>query len=252
MRRTRTITTLAIALCMIGAAMPALAQDAGLTAAQILDKADDAINGPKDQSYTIRLVLTDKDGSQKTREMMMLQKGRDKRLVRFTSPADQRGIAFLSLPGDLQYLYLPAFNKVRRIATSVKNTNFAGTDFTYADLEATKWSDKWIPSVKSRDQDTTVLELAPRPGNTSGYSKQIATIQNDSFYPVRVECYDKSGSLAKVITRGDLKQVQGHWVAMTTTMEDVKKQHKSQMLTSDLKLDSGLGDDKFTERYLSQ
>ena len=94
-----------------GAAVPALAQDSGLTAAQILDKVDDAINGPKDQSYTVHLVLTDKDGSQKTREMMMLQKGREKRLVRFTAPADQRGIAFLSLPGDLQYLYLPGLQQ---------------------------------------------------------------------------------------------------------------------------------------------
>ncbi len=240
------------ALCLAGIAASVQAQDTGLTAAQILDKVDDAINGPKDQSYTVRLVLIDKGGSQKTREAMMLQKGRDRRLVRFISPADQRGIAFLSLPGDVQYLYLPAFKKVRRIATSVKNTNFAGTDFTYEDLAAAKWSDSWVPSIRNRDQDTTVLELTPRPGKTVGYSKQIVTIQNESFYPVRVECYDMSGALSKVLTREDVKQVQGYWVAMTTTMEDLKKQHKSQMVTSDLKLDSGVGDDKFTERSLSQ
>jgi outer membrane lipoprotein-sorting protein len=250
--RTQTIIALAAVLCLIGAAVPTLAQDTGLTAAQILDKVDDAINSPKDQSYTVHLVLIDKDGTQKTREMMMLQKGREKRLVRFTAPADQRGIAFLSLPGDLQYLYLPAFNKVRRIASSVKNTNFAGTDFTYDDLEAAKWSDKWSAAIKSRDQGTIILELTPKPGRTSDYSKQIVTVQNDSFYPVRVEYNDKSGTLTKVLVRGDLKKVQGYWVAMTTTMEDLKKQHKTEMLVSDLKLDSGIGDEKFTERYLSQ
>jgi len=250
--RTQTIIALAAVLCLIGAAVPTLAQDTGLTAAQILDKVDDAINSPKDQSYTVHLVLIDKDGTQKTREMMMLQKGREKRLVRFTAPADQRGIAFLSLPGDLQYLYLPAFNKVRRIASSVKNTNFAGTDFTYDDLEAAKWSDKWSAAIKSRDQGTIILELTHKPGRTSDYSKQIVTVQNDSFYPVRVEYNDKSGTLTKVLVRGDLKKVQGYWVAMTTTMEDLKKQHKTEMLVSDLKLDSGIGDEKFTERYLSQ
>jgi outer membrane lipoprotein-sorting protein len=251
MKQTQAIIALA-AVWLIGAALPALAQDTGLTAAQVLDKVDEAINAPMDQSYTVHLVLTDRDGSQKTREMMMLQKGRDKRLVRFTAPADQRGIAFLSLPGDLQYLYLPAFNKVRRIATSVKNTNFAGTDFTYDDLEAAKWSDKWNAVIKSRDEGTTVLELTPKPGRTSDYSKQIVTVQSNSFYAVRVEYYDKSGTLAKVLLRGDLKQVQGYWVAMTTSMEDLKKQHKSEMLVSDLKLDSGIGEDKFTERYLGQ
>jgi outer membrane lipoprotein-sorting protein len=251
MRTQHAIIALAT-VCLIGAAVPALAQDTGLTAAQILDKMDDAINGPKDQSYTVQLILIDKDGSQKTREMEMLQKGRDKRLVRFTSPADQRGIAFLSLPGDLQYLYLPAFNRVRRIATSVKNTNFAGTDFTYDDLEATKLSDKWVASIKSRDEGTMMLELTPKPGRSSDYSKQLVTVQSDNFYPVRIEYYDKSGTVAKVLTRGDLKQVQGYWVAMTTIMEDLKRQHKSEMITSDLKLDSGISDQKFTERYLSQ
>lgn len=252
MNRPSTVLALAAMIGLALAAVPLAAQDTGLTAAQVLDKVDDAINGPKDQSYAVRMVLVDKDGSQKSREAIMLQKGRDKRLVRFTAPADQRGIAFLSLPGDVQYLYLPAFKKVRRIATSVKNTTFAGTDFTYDDLEAVKWSEKWVPTITRRDQDTTVLELTPRPGRTAGYSKQVVTVQNDSFFPVRVECYDQSGSVVKVITRGDLRQVKGYWVAMTTTVEDVKKQHKSQMITSDLKLDSGIGDEKFTERYLSQ
>jgi len=213
---------------------------------------DDAINGPKDQSYTVHLVLIDKDGMQKTREMIMLQKGRDRRLVRFTAPADQRGIAFLSLPGDIQYLYLPAFNKVRRIASSVKNTTFAGTDFTYDDLEAAKWSDKWSATIKSQDQDTTVLELTPKPGRSTDYSRQLVTVRNDNFYPVRIEIYDRSGTLAKVLTRSDLKPMKGYWVSMDSTMEDLKKQHKTQMLVSDLKLDTGIGDDKFTERYLSQ
>jgi outer membrane lipoprotein-sorting protein len=239
-------------LFLAAAAFPALAQDTDLTPGQILDRIDDAINGPKDQSYTVHLVLTDQDGSQKTREMVMLQKGRDKRLVRFIAPADQRGIAFLSLPGDLQYLYLPAFNKVRRIASSVKNTNFAGTDFTYEDLEAVKWSTRWTAVITSRDADTTVMELTPKPGVSSDYSRQMVTIRNDNFYPIRVEYYDRSGSLSKVLVRSELKHVKGYWVSMDSTMENVRKHHTTQMLVSDLKLDTGLGNEKFTERYLAQ
>jgi outer membrane lipoprotein-sorting protein len=248
----KTIKPLALLLFLALAVSPVLAQDSDMAPAQILDRIDDAINGPKDQSYTVHLVLIDKDGSRKTREMMMLQKGREKRLVRFIAPADQRGIAFLSLPGDLQYLYLPAFNKVRRIASSVKNTTFAGTDFTYEDLEAVKWSSKWTATMKSRDQDTTIMELTAKPGGATDYSRQLVTIRNDNFYPVRIEFYNKSGALAKVLVREDLRQVSGYWVSMNTTMEDLKRQHTTQMLVSDLKLDTGIGDEKFTERYLSQ
>ena len=49
MRKIMTIA-LTMLVCALGAAVTGHAQAAGLTAAQILDKVDDAINGPKDQS----------------------------------------------------------------------------------------------------------------------------------------------------------------------------------------------------------
>jgi len=61
-------------------------------------------------------------------------------MFRFTAPASQAGIAFLSLPNDVMYMYLPAFGKERRIASSAKNQNFAGTDFSYDDMESVPFS----------------------------------------------------------------------------------------------------------------
>lgn len=250
MRRSGIIAA-AIAV-LAGLALPVGAQQAALTAAQILDKVDAVINAPQDQSYTMQLILIDKDSSQKTRELVMIQKGRDRRLVRFLSPADQRGIAFLSLPGDLEYLYLPAFGKVRRIASSNLNTDFAGTDFTYDDLSAVRWSDGWSASILRQEQGATVLELTPKPGNTSEYPKVLLWVRQDNFYPVRMEQYDTSGSLVKVMVREGLQQIQGYWIATTTTMENVKKRHKTEMIVSNVKLDTGISDDTFTERYLTQ
>jgi outer membrane lipoprotein-sorting protein len=250
MRRFLTITIVFV-LCM-GTALAAAAQAGGLSAMDILNKVDDVTNGARDQKYTMKIILIDKNGSEKSRDLLMLQKGRDKRLARFLTPADQRGIAFLSLPGDVQYLYLPAFGKVRRIASHVKNTSFAGTDFTYEDMEAVRLAEKWDPRILRQEQDQTVLEMTPRPGKASDYSKVILWVRNDNFYPVRVENYGKDGALAKILLRGNLQNVQGYWTSMETTMEDVRKQHKTRMLVSDLAFDSGVEDAKFTERALSQ
>jgi outer membrane lipoprotein-sorting protein len=248
--KTRILLAAAAAFVVLASA-GAAAQGASLTASQILDKVDEAVNGPKDQSYTSRLVLTDKNGGQKVREMVMLQKGRDRRLVRFLSPADQRGIAFLSLPGNIQYVYLPAFGKVRRISSSVKNSSFAGTDFTYEDLEAARWSDKWDAKILGQEQGQTILEMALRPGMASGYSRLVVRVLSDTFYPVRIEHYDRSGQLAKVLVREDLRQMNGYWVSMLTRMEDVRTGHKTEMTVSDVRLDTGVGDEKFSERYLA-
>jgi outer membrane lipoprotein-sorting protein len=248
----RFLTIAVVSLLAMGTAIPATAQTGGLSAVDILNKVDDVTNGARDQKYTMKIILIDKNGNEKSRELLMLQKGRDRRLARFLTPADQRGIAFLSLPGDVQYLYLPAFGKVRRIASHVKNTSFAGTDFTYEDMEAVRLVEKWDPRILRQEQDHTVLEMTPRPGKSSDYSKVILWVRNDTFYPVRVENYGKDGALAKVLLREKLQKVQGYWTSMETTMEDVRKQHKTRMLVSDMAFDSGIEDAKFTERSLSR
>jgi hypothetical protein len=50
------------------------AEELTLTASQILEKVDDVINAPKDQDLRIKLILIDKKGKEKIREMSMLQK----------------------------------------------------------------------------------------------------------------------------------------------------------------------------------
>ncbi len=160
-----------IALAMIIALSSGMvyAGEKDLTALQILTNLDDVMNAPKDQTLKQKVVLIDRKGNEKERVMQIYQKGDDKRMAKFLSPADQKGIAFLSLPNDVIYLYLPAFKKVRRIATHVKNTKFAGTDFTYEDMEAKRYSEKWIPELIKAENDNYELELKPKSG-TRGQS----------------------------------------------------------------------------------
>ncbi|MBA7653049.1 hypothetical protein ES703_60890 [subsurface metagenome] len=228
------------------------AEELTLTASQILEKVDDVINAPRDQDLRIKLILIDKKGKEKIREMSMLQKGSDKRMVKFLSPADQRGIAFLSLPGDIMYLYLPAFKKVRRIASHVKNTKFAGTDFTYEDMEAKRYSEKYVPELLKKEEDHYILQLKPREGVKTDYSKLIMWVRTDNFYPTKIEHYDKGDKLYKIMIREKIEMVNGYWVSRESEMEDLKAEHKTRMIIVDVRVDSGLSDDKFTKRYLSR
>jgi len=85
------------------------------------------------------MVLIDQDGKEEIREILMFKKdeGDDKitMLMRFLSPKSVEGVTLLSIEnGDKIYLYLPAYQKPRRIAGSSKQENFMGTDFSYEDL----------------------------------------------------------------------------------------------------------------------
>jgi outer membrane lipoprotein-sorting protein len=225
-------------------------QEKQLTASEILSKVDDVVNAPKDQDLKIKLILIDKEGKEETRELVMFQKGSDKRMVKFTSPASQKGIAFLSLPNDIMYLYLPAFKKTRRIASHVKNTKFAGTDFTYEDMEAKRYSEKWIPELLKRDESHYILQLKPKERIVTDYSKLIMWIRTDNFYPTKIEFYDKANNLCKIMKREKIEKVDKYWVSKESEMEDLKAKHKTKMILLDVKFDSGLSEEIFTERYL--
>lgn len=244
--KTVKISLMAGAMFMLLAAAAANAQDAN----SILKKMDEVLYAPKDITSKIKIVLIDKNGKQKIREANMMQKGNSMRLFRFTAPASQEGIATLSLPKDVMYLYLPSFGKERRISSSVKSQKFAGTDFSYDDLEAKSFVKKYTPKLISSDGQFFVLELIPK-SPKSQYSKEVAKIHKTYFYPVHSDYYDKGNNKIKSADYEFVK-IGHYWNANVVTMTDLKKNHKTSMIMSDVQFDTGLSDEEFTLRKLKQ
>lgn len=237
-------------LALLLAIPPALSQPPD--PAEILSRVDMVVNAARDQTMNMKLILIDKSGAEKEREIAMLQKGGDRRLGKFLSPADQRGIGFLSLPKGVMYIYLPAFNKTRRIASHVKNNKFAGTDFTYEDMEAKRYADFWIPVLLRNEEGTYVLELKPKNGTETSYSKIITWVGADNFFPVKFEYYNKAGKLAKTMIQKKIEKVDGYLIAREAEMRDLISGHTTRMIITRIQFDTGIPDERFTERYLAQ
>ncbi len=224
----------------------------GQTASEVLKKMDDVIYAPKDQTISIKMTIYDKNGKTTVREAHTIQKGNDKRLFRFTAPASQAGIGILSLPNDVMYLYMPAYEKERRIASSVKNQGFAGTDFSYDDMESKAYTEKYdAVSLKTEGNDY-ILELKPKENNKTEYSKLIITLGKDNNYPKKVQYFDKSNKQVKELNNTKIEKKGNYWVATLFEMKDLRKGTKTQMEFTSVKYDSGLSDDEFTVRKLIQ
>jgi outer membrane lipoprotein-sorting protein len=221
-------------------------------AQEILTKVDEVSCAPEDQYMKSTMVLVDKSGNQKEREMVIYQKGGDKRLVRFLSPADQKGISFLSLPNDLMYLYLPAFRKVRMIASHVKNQNFAGTDFSYDDMSSFSFAKDYDSQLIESPKTFYSLKLAPKPELEKDYSQLKMWVNKDSFVPSKIEYYDKNGNLWKTLTFDKIEKLGKYQIAKQLEMKDLKKSHSTKMIVDEIKLDSGISDDIFTKRNLKR
>ncbi len=215
----------------------------------ILEKMDEVMFSPEDMTGNMKVVMIDKNGNQELREATVQQKGTDKRLFRFISPASQKGIAILSLPGDIMYLYLPAYGKERRIASSAKNQNFAGTDFSYDDMESKSYSEKYIPKLLKAETSVYTLELAPR--GRSDYSKIVVRVHKTDYYPESMEFYDRGNNKIKT-AKYTFQKIGNYWNASEVEMTNLKNNRRTIMQMSDESYDTGLTDDDFTVRKLKQ
>jgi outer membrane lipoprotein-sorting protein len=219
------------------------------SAASILKSMDDLIAAPKDKEAIVKMVLKDKSGKEKVREAIMKQKGRYKKLYRYTKPEKQVGMATLSLPDDIIWLYMPALKKAIKVTLLSKSQAFTGTDFSYEDMSGSSYGERFTPSLKDNpDASIYQLELMPK-SMKSSYSKIIVYLDKKHFYPIKMEYFDQNQTYFKYATY-TYKKKGNYWYAEEVTMMNLQKEHSTEIIITDIKFDQGISDEEFTVENL--
>ncbi len=242
--KTYKYSSLLLIALLFAVLMDAASQDAKT----VLDNMDKIIFSPKDKQAKVTMILTDKFGKEKVREAVLLQKGTDKKLYRYTKPESQAGIATLSLSSDVMWLYMPAFEKPKKISMLAKGQSFNNTDFSYEDMVTTPYGERYTASALVTGKDVFVLTLIPK-SNKSAYSKIIAKINKSYGYPISMEFYNGSGIKFKESVYR-YEKIGRYWNATELVMKDLERNHSTKILLSDVKFDQGLADDLFTVENL--
>lgn len=216
----------------------------------IVKRGDEVANAPKDAHILSTMILIDSKGTRSERKSEMYQKGTEKRLVRFLSPADQKGIGFLTLPDDIMHLYLPAFHKVRQIASHVKNQNFAGTDLTYEDLSEFELAGAHRVELVRETDSEWIIKLFPNDTAGKDYTYLHIHYGKDNNYPLLVEYFDGMDNIWKTIARTQLERINGYWTARKLEVKNLDKNHTTINRIDEVEYDIGLDDSIFTKRYL--
>lgn len=210
----------------------------------LLQNMDNLMSAPKDKIAIVEMTVTNKYEDEKVREAILKQKGTDRKMYRYTKPEKKAGIATLSLPGDIMWLYMPSFGKPIKISLLSKNQSFTGTDFSYEDMSGTPYSERYTPKLlKSDKPDTYMLELTPKTNKTT-YSKIVISIDKKHNYPVKMAFFDKDKAYEKLATYKYVKKG-NYWYAQEVLMEDLQKNHSTKIVMKDVKFDQGLKDEEF-------
>jgi len=219
------------------------------SAASLLRSMDALMSAPKDKEALVKMVLKDRSGKEKVREAIMKQKGQYHKIYRYTSPEKQVGTATLSLPDDIIWLYMPAFNKAVKVTLLSKSQAFTGTDFSYEDMSGSSYSERFTPRIlTSSDENIYQLELMPKSMKTK-YSKIIVYLDRTHLYPIKMEYFDKDKIYFKFATYKYKKQGK-YWYAEEVMMKNIKKDHSTEIILTQIKFDQGLDDAEFTVENL--
>lgn len=238
---------------------------AAVAAAQTYATSDELIAAiearpePATLQATLQMTVTTASGQSLTREMRMWSSGDTRRVIKFTAPADIAGSGFLSIQHDTgedeTLVYLPALDRVRRIAGGQQGDSFFGSDFAYEDITGFDPADydHTLTEVRSEDGDWVYLvEATPKPETGSSYERMVLEVPESSLVPERITYY-RDGTAAKVLTVERIAEVDGYRVATLRRMETLANGAVSTFTTiaqGDLVLDEAIPDDVFGERFL--
>lgn len=245
MRRLLSATVMLAATVVSGQVI--LAQT--LSPQAILEKVDQVNYGYDDQVMDVRMTVVDVDGSRKSYEFTIYQKGEKKRLVRFTS-GEIKGMATLVESPTRTYVYLPGFKKVRQVASHAMGQTFAGSDYTMDDISNPTFSPRYQARLVSEDERHWVLELTPKPGETPLYPRLEVTIEKGTFFQMETKYYDSTNQLVKVMSSSEPKTFHGRTRYSVVVLKDARTGHSTRLDILDFRVNQGFPDSMFTIREL--
>ncbi|MCP5346848.1 MAG: outer membrane lipoprotein-sorting protein [Gammaproteobacteria bacterium] len=179
-------------------------------------------------------------------------------LIRFTQPANIAGTGLLvhnhGAQETDQWLYLPAAKRVRRVSSENRGGNFVQSDIYYEDLQdrpPTEDAHRLLGIDAYQGTATFLLESIPREQAESAYSKRVSWIHPETLIPLRIDFYQGGDEPVKRMEVQRLEQMQGYWTVMSSTMTMLSTGHKTIMAVESVVYDTGLPDELFSIRALS-
>lgn len=228
-----------------------------LSVDEIMDKMEETAPDFTNQKSTSQMILVDKDGKEEIRDMIMFsQEGEDERtstLMRFLSPKSVKGITLLNVnDGEKMYLYMPAYNKPRRIAGSSKSDEFMGTGLSYEDMSMDYKDKDYGKNLLEETDKEYIVEVLPTEEDVS-YEKIILHIDKEKFYAKKVEFYEADGELTKTLTIDKIKiEDTGEVTPLEIAFTDMVENRVTKIIIEEIEYDIELPSDFFSIRTLKK
>ncbi len=222
----------------------------GLTGKQVLDRLRETASAG-DRKATTTMTITDRSKRVQSRKMRMVMKGDSKMMMTFESPADLRGVTFMTTSTDNMWIYLPAQGRVRRISGSMADQGFGGSDFSYKEMANISFADETevegMADAETGGQSAYLLSLREKDGDRSR-----VWVDKDRFVPLQIEKLGGDGKPAKRVLFSEFQNQDSSWIPTLIRMQDLSRGSTTELKLEKLELNTGVKDNLFSESNMKK
>jgi outer membrane lipoprotein-sorting protein len=227
----------------------------GQTAKEIIKKADDKMQGKSNRSV-MKMTIVRPDWK---REITMKgwAMGREYSLILITSPARDKGQAFLKRNKEM-WNWQPSIDRVVKLPPSMMLQSWMGSDFTNDDL--VKESSVVNDYTQTLAGDSTIngmpvykIVLIPKSEAAVVWGKVIAYIDKEEFNQLLVHYFDEEGELVNSMVLSDIKNMGGRM--LPTRMEMIPADNPNQKTVieyMELEFDIGIEESFFSMQNMKR
>jgi hypothetical protein len=229
-----------------------------LSVDEIVEKAELAsYYAGKDGKSDVKMVITDKNGNERTREFTILrmnvEEGGDQKFyVYFHRPGDVRKMVFMVWKhvgkDDDRWLYVSSLDLVKRIAASDKRTSFVGSDFVYEDVSGRSLEEDEHTLIENKDGYYKIKNVPKNPKAVE-FTHYDIWINDQTFLPEKAEYY-KGDKLYRIVTADKIEIIDDYPTVVESKVENLETGSTTVSTFNSVKYDLGIPDNIFEERYL--
>jgi outer membrane lipoprotein-sorting protein len=227
-----------------------------LSAAEIVRKADEKLNGEK-SSYSVMSMTIIRPSWQRMIEIKSWSLGRDFALALITAPPKEAGQTFLKR-GSEMWSWNPSISRLIKLPPSMMSQGWMGSDYTNDDIlkESSVVNDYTHELAGEEMVEGRIcykIKMTAREDASIIWGKQIRWIDKKDFLLLKAELYDDDGYLVRTETGSDIRIMDGRTI--TSKIELVPQEEPENKTVIDIleiKFNVNIGESFFSQQNMKR
>ncbi|PJC86744.1 outer membrane lipoprotein-sorting protein [Vibrio sp. HA2012] len=224
-------------------------------ATDIVDKSDQQMRG--ESSYSVATMNIIRPDWTRSMSMKSWSKGRDFSLVLVTAPAKDKGSVSLKRYREM-WSWIPAIERVIKIAPSMLSQSWMGSDFTNDDLInqssiVVDYGHTLVREEPFDGENTYVIDAVAKPDAPVVWSRIRLWISQKTYLQRKVEFYDEFEELVNTMQTFEVQRMGGRMLATRLEMIPADKPgYKTEFITLEAQFDFDISTDFFSQGQMKQ